>query len=106
NTFATQVNDLTTTIASLNKQITQASAGNTSPNSLLDTRNETVRKLNELVGVNVVENNGNYDIYTGSGQSLVSNATSYKLSATPSSADPLQYGLQITYGQTATNVTS
>ncbi|KIQ27287.1 MULTISPECIES: flagellar hook-associated protein FlgK [Pseudomonas syringae group] len=106
NTFATQVNDLTTTIASLNKQITQASAGNTSPNSLLDTRNETVRKLNELVGVNVVENNGNYDIYTGSGQSLVSNATSYKLSATPSSADPLQYGLQITYGQTATDVTS
>ncbi|WP_423242170.1 FlgK family flagellar hook-associated protein, partial [Pseudomonas viridiflava] len=64
NTFATQVNDLTTTIASLNKQITQTSAGNTSPNSLLDTRNETVRKLNELVGVNVVENNGNYDIYT------------------------------------------
>ncbi|QHF04224.1 flagellar hook-associated protein FlgK [Pseudomonas asturiensis] len=106
NTYATQVNDLTTTIASLNKQITQASAGNTSPNSLLDTRNETVRKLNELVGVKVVENNGNYDIYTGSGQSLVSNATSYKMSATPSSTDPLQYNVQITYGQTQTDVTS
>jgi len=106
NTYASQVNDLTATIASLNKQITQASAGNTSPNSLLDTRNETVRKLNELVGVNVIENNGNYDIYTGTGQSLVSGATAYKMSATPSSTDPLQYNVQITYGQSQTDVTS
>lgn len=105
-TYAGQVNELTTTIASLNKQITQASAGNTSPNSLLDSRNEAVRKLNELVGVKVVENNGNYDIYTGSGQSLVSGATSYKMSAVPSAADPLQYNVQIAYGQTQTDVTT
>lgn len=104
-TYATQVNELTSSIASLNKQITQASAGNTTPNSLLDSRNEAVRKLNELVGVKVVENNGNYDLYTGTGQSLVSGATSYKMSATPSSADPLQYKLQIAYGQTQTDVT-
>ncbi|RRV07438.1 flagellar hook-associated protein FlgK [Pseudomonas sp. v388] len=105
-TYTGQVNELTTTIASLNKQITQASAGNTSPNSLLDSRNEAVRKLNELVGVKVVENNGNYDIYTGTGQSLVSGGTSYKMSAAPSEADPLQYNVQITYGQTQTDVTT
>jgi flagellar hook-associated protein 1 FlgK len=105
-TYTGQANELTSTIASLNKQITQASAGNTSPNSLLDSRNEAVRKLNELVGVKVVENNGNYDIYTGTGQSLVSGATSYKMSATPSAADPLQYSVQIAYGQTQTDVTS
>lgn len=105
-TYTGQANELTSTIASLNKQITQASAGNTSPNSLLDSRNEAVRKLNELVGVKVVENNGNYDIYTGTGQSLVSGATSYKMSATPSAADPLQYNVQIAYGQTQTDVTS
>jgi flagellar hook-associated protein 1 FlgK len=105
-TYTGQVNELTTTIASLNKQITQASAGNTSPNSLLDSRNEAVRKLNELVGVKVVENNGNYDIYTGTGQSLVSGSTSYKMSATPSAADPLQYNVQIAYGQTQTDVTT
>jgi flagellar hook-associated protein 1 FlgK len=104
--YASQVNELTTTIAGLNKQITQASAGNTSPNSLLDSRNEAVRQLNELVGVKVVENNGNYDIYTGTGQSLVSGATSYKMSATPSPADPLQYNVQIAYGQTQTDVTT
>ncbi|WP_424108308.1 FlgK family flagellar hook-associated protein, partial [Pseudomonas viridiflava] len=101
-----QANELTTQIAGLNKQITQASAGNTTPNSLLDSRNEAVRKLNELVGVKVVENNGNYDVYTGTGQSLVSGANAYTMSASPSAADPLQYNLQITYGQTKTDVTS
>lgn len=105
-TYADQANELATTIASLNKQITQASAGNGSPNSLLDSRNEAVRKLNELVGVKVVENNGNYDIYTGTGQSLVSGGTSYKMSAVPSEADPLQYKLQIAYGQTQTDVST
>ncbi|MCJ2370837.1 flagellar hook-associated protein FlgK [Pseudomonas sp. RGM 3321] len=105
-TFTKQVNELTTTLASLNKQITQAGAGNTTPNSLLDSRNETVRQLNGLVGVKVIENNGNYDIYTGTGQSLVSGGTSYTMSATPSPADPLQYNVQIAYGQTKTDVTS
>ncbi|KAA8694792.1 Flagellar hook-associated protein FlgK [Pseudomonas caricapapayae] len=105
-TFTKQVNELTTTLASLNKQITQAGAGNTSPNSLLDSRNEAVRQLNGLVGVKVVENNGNYDVYTGTGQSLVSGGTSYSMSATPSPTDPLQYNVQIAYGQTQTDVTS
>jgi flagellar hook-associated protein 1 FlgK len=105
-TFATQVNELTTTIASLNKQITQASAGNTTPNTLLDSRNEAVRQLSGLVGVKVIETNGNFDVYTGTGQSLVSGATSYNMTASPSKEDPLQYNVQITYGQTQTDVTS
>ncbi|KFE57818.1 flagellar hook-associated protein FlgK [Pseudomonas syringae] len=104
--FTSQVNELTTTIASLNKQIAQASAGNTSPNSLLDSRGEAVRQLNQLVGVKVIESNGNYDVYTGTGQSLVSAGTSYQMTATPSKADPLQYSLQIAYGHTTTDVTS
>ncbi|AKF50629.1 flagellar hook-associated protein FlgK [Pseudomonas syringae pv. syringae HS191] len=106
NTFTKQVNELTTTLASLNKQITQASAGNATPNTLLDSRSEAVRQLNELVGVKVVENNGNFDIYTGTGQSLVSGGTSYKMSASPSPSDPLQYNVQVAYGQTQTDVTS
>jgi flagellar hook-associated protein 1 FlgK len=106
NTLADQVNELTTSLASLNKQITSAGAGNTSPNSLLDARSETVRKLNELVGVKVVENNGNFDVYTGTGQSLVSGGTSYRMDAAPSKEDPSQYSLQIYYGNNATDVTS
>ncbi|MCI8210550.1 flagellar biosynthesis protein FlgK [Pseudomonas sp. S25] len=105
-TYTKQVNELTTTIASLNKQISQASAGNTSPNSLLDSRGEAVRQLNELVGVKVIETNGNFDVYTGTGQSLVSGGTSYQMNAVPSKDDALQYNLQITYGHTSTDVTS
>ncbi|KTB81038.1 flagellar hook-associated protein FlgK [Pseudomonas syringae] len=104
--FATQVNELTSTVASLNKQITQASAGNGTPNTLLDSRSEAVRQLNELVGVKVSENNGNYDVYTGTGQALVSGSTAYKMSTAPSAADPLQYNVQIAYGQTQTDVSS
>jgi flagellar hook-associated protein 1 FlgK len=104
--LTSQVNELTTTIASLNKQITQASAGNTSPNTLLDSRSEAVRQLNEMVGVKVIETNGNFDVYTGTGQSLVSGASAYSMTAAPSKADPLQYSLSINYGQTSTDVTS
>ncbi|MCF5165549.1 flagellar hook-associated protein FlgK [Pseudomonas congelans] len=104
--FTTQVNELTNTVASLNKQITQASAGNGTPNTLLDSRSEAVRQLNELVGVKVSENNGNYDVYTGTGQALVSGSTAYKMSTAPSAADPLQYNVQIAYGQTQTDVSS
>ncbi|RMQ44911.1 Flagellar hook-associated protein FlgK [Pseudomonas cichorii] len=106
-TLADQVNELTSTIASLNKQITSAAAGNTTPNTLLDTRNETVRKLNELIGVKVLENsNGTYDVMTGTGQSLVSGSTAATLTAGPSKTDPLQYNLQVKIGQTSTDVTS
>ncbi len=96
-TFTKQVNELTNTVAGLNKQITQASVGNSTPNTLLDSRSEAVRQLNELVGVKVVENNGNYDLYTGTGQSLVSGGTSYKMSASPSPSDPLQFNVQVAY---------
>lgn len=102
-----QVNSLTASIASLNKQITAASAGGTSPNSLLDARNESVRQLNELVGAKVVENNGNYDIYIGNGQALVSGANSFQLSTAPSADDPTQFSLKVSYGAgNTTDVTS
>ncbi|WP_024643874.1 flagellar hook-associated protein FlgK [Pseudomonas syringae] len=104
--FTSQVNELTTTVASLNKQITQASAGNGTPNTLLDSRSEAVRQLNELVGVKVSENNGNYDIYTGTGQALVSGSTAYKMSTAPNPSDPLQSNVQIAYGQSQTDVSS
>ncbi|MCO8167323.1 flagellar hook-associated protein FlgK [Pseudomonas sp. 21LCFQ02] len=103
--LAGNVNELTSTIASLNKQITQASAGSMSPNSLLDSRNEAVRKLNELIGVKVVENNTGFDIYTGTGQSLVVAGTSYRMEAGPGPSDPSQFNLQVYYGNTPTDVT-
>ncbi|WP_297834666.1 flagellar hook-associated protein FlgK [Pseudomonas sp.] len=105
-TLAGQVNTLSTSIANLNKQITQASAGGTTPNTLLDSRNEAVRQLNLLVGAKVSENNGSYDITIGTGQTLVSGTTVNTLSAAPSANDPTQFNLSLSYGSSKSDVTS
>ncbi|MGV8862267.1 MAG: flagellar hook-associated protein FlgK [Pseudomonas sp.] len=104
--LAGQVNTLSSSIASLNQQITQASASGSTPNSLLDARNESVRQLNQLVGAKVVDNNGSYDVYIGTGQSLVSGTTANSLSAVPGTSDPSQYSLKVNYSQTSSDVTS
>lgn len=105
-TLTGQVNKLTANIADLNKQITQLSANGNTPNSLLDARNETVRQLNELVGVTVQVRDGNYDVYMGSGQALVSGNSANTLTATPGITDKSQYGLTIQYPGYSTDVTS
>ncbi|MEB0041401.1 MULTISPECIES: flagellar hook-associated protein FlgK [unclassified Pseudomonas] len=105
-TLASQVNTLSASIANLNKQITQASATGSTPNSMLDSRNEAVRQLNMLVGAKVIDNNGSYDITIGTGQTLVSGTSVNTLSAGPSSSDPSQYNLSVSYGQSSTDVTS
>lgn len=101
-----QVNSLSTQVASLNKQISALSASGTQPNSLLDARNEAVRSLNELVGVTVQERDGNYDVYLGTGQPLVSGVNSNTLSASPSNSDSSQFSLTLKMANFSTDVTS
>ncbi|QXI37089.1 flagellar hook-associated protein FlgK [Pseudomonas xantholysinigenes] len=105
-TLSGQVNKLTSSIADLNKQITQLSASGASPNNLLDARSEAVRQLNELVGVTVQERDGNYDVYMGNGQSLVTGNRANTLTAVPSTSDQGQYSLQINYPSFSSDVTS
>lgn len=105
-TLTGQVNKLSGNIAELNRQITEMSGSGSTPNSLLDARNENVRQLNELVGVTVQQRDGNYDVYLGSGQSLVTGNTANSLVATPGVADKSQYGLSIQYQGYSTDVTS
>ncbi|WPP01301.1 flagellar hook-associated protein FlgK [Pseudomonas sp. HR96] len=105
-TLSTQVNKLTSSIADLNKQISAMSTSSSTPNSLLDARNEAVRSLNELVGVTVQQRDGNYDIYLGSGQSLVNGTTANTLTAAPSTADKSQYSLTVNYQGFSSDVTS
>lgn len=104
--LSNQVNKLTSNIAEYNKQIVQMSASGTSPNSLLDARNEAVRSLNELVGVTVQERDGNYDVYLGTGQSLVTGTRANTLSAEPGVADKSQYALKVNYDNFSSDVTS
>lgn len=105
-TVAGQVNKLSQSIADYNKQISALSSSGSTPNSLLDARNEAVRSLNELVGVTVQQRDGNYDVYLGSGQSLVSGTTANTLTAAPSAADKSQYALTVNYQGFSSDVTS
>ena len=105
-TLTGQVNKLTASIADYNKQIAQMSASGNTPNSLLDARSEAVRQLNELVGVTVQERDGNYDVYLGTGQSLVTGNGANKLSVAPGTTDKSQYSLQINYQSYSSDVTS
>ena len=104
--MTSQVNALSASIATLNQQITQVKASGATPNSLLDSREEAVRQLNELVGAKAVEGGSGYDVYIGSGQSLVTGSTSYTLSAVPSANDPTTYAVKLNNQSGTTDLTA
>ncbi|AYG46033.1 flagellar hook-associated protein FlgK [Pseudomonas sp. Leaf58] len=104
--IADQVNNLTNTIAELNTQITRLGATGGQPNDLLDQRDGAVRELNKLIGTDVVEREGNYDIYLKNGQALVLGKTTQTLGVEPSAADPTRASLMLNRGSTKMDVTS
>jgi len=104
--LSSQVNSLASSIANLNSQITQAKATGAEPNSLLDSRDEAVRQLNDLVGAKVVDNNGSYDVYIGTGQPLVTGNKANSLTASPSDTDPNVYSLKLNYQNSSVDVSS
>jgi flagellar hook-associated protein 1 FlgK len=73
---------------------------------LLDTRNEAVRQLSELVGTQVVERGSNYDIYVGSGQPLVMGNTTNTLEVVASKTDPDRSSVQMNRGSSTIDITS
>ncbi|VVP79900.1 hypothetical protein PS914_02104 [Pseudomonas fluorescens] len=106
-TMTDKVNQLTSSIAALNQQISQASNSTGSgPSNLLDARNEAVRTLNELVGVNVQEYNGSYNVSLGTGQSLVMGNTANTLSTVRSGIDKNQLNIQVNSPSSVSDVTS
>ncbi|MFC0180429.1 flagellar hook-associated protein FlgK [Thorsellia kenyensis] len=85
-----QVNVYAEQIANLNLEITKArglTAGQ-EPNQLLDKRDQLVTELNKLVGVQVTEQNGAYNVSFSNGLSLVQGNQAGKISVVVSSADP------------------
>ncbi|WP_223461308.1 MULTISPECIES: flagellar hook-associated protein FlgK [unclassified Pseudomonas] len=104
--MADQVNKLSSKIATLNQKISELSTGTNQPNDLLDSRNEAVRQLSELVGTQVVERGNSYDIYIGSGQPLVVGNTTNTLQTVPGKDDPSRMALQLNRGSSTIDVTS
>jgi len=83
-----QINTFTRQIADLNTQIGKLTTGDgATPNDLLDQRDQLVNKLNNIVGVNVAKQDGNYVISVGT-LTLVNGRNATSLVAMPSSADP------------------
>lgn len=78
-----QVNSLTTAIAQLNQEI-QTTPSTVGTGTLEDQRNQDISQLSQLIGINQVttENNG-LSITTTSGQTLVSEGTSFQLISGP-----------------------
>jgi flagellar hook-associated protein 1 FlgK len=106
-TMSDQVNQLTDSIAALNKQIVQAQGSASSPPAnLLDSRNEAVRSLNQLIGVTTTEKNGQFTVTTGTGQPLVEGGISNTISAVPSYTDNSQYTIQLNVNSTSLDLGS
>jgi flagellar hook-associated protein 1 FlgK len=104
--MADQVNKLATTVAQLNQKIAEISSSGGMPNELLDARNETVRQLSTFTGAQIVEREGNVDIYLGSGQPLVMGNTVNKLEVVPGKDDPNRLALQLNRGSSTIDITS
>jgi len=86
-----QINTYATQIASINKQIALLSnaAGGQAPNDLLDQRDSLVNSLGQLVATKVVvQDGGQYNVFIGTGQTLVLGDNASTLKAVTSAADP------------------
>ncbi|SEK16935.1 MULTISPECIES: flagellar hook-associated protein FlgK [unclassified Variovorax] len=86
-----QINTYATKIASLNQQISQISAmaGGQPPNDLLDQRDQLVSNLSQVVDVKVLQqDNGKYNVFIATGQSLVVGDYASEMAAVNSAADP------------------
>lgn len=93
-----QINAFASQVAVLNRQISQLSAmaGGQPPNDLLDQRDRLVSELAKLVGVTVVEQDGGqYNLFVGTGQSLVLGDRAATMAAVPAAADPTRYAVAL-----------
>lgn len=86
-----QINNYAKQIANLNDQISRLTGvgAGSSPNDLLDQRDQLVSELNKIVGVEVAVQDGDtYNVSFGNGYSLVQGSKANQLAAVKSSADP------------------
>lgn len=99
-----KINSYTQQIAELNQKIArlQNVSGGHEPNDLLDQRDQLVSELNEIIGVNVTEQNGQYNLSLMNGLNLVQGSNVSLLSVQPSSADPSLFSIIYTHNSGAT----
>ncbi|HCR2981160.1 TPA: flagellar hook-associated protein FlgK [Serratia marcescens] len=103
---AQQINSYGQQIAKLNDEITRlrgSAAGE--PNALLDQRDQLVTELNQLVGVQVTQQDGDaYTVSFANGLTLVQGSNTYQVEAVPSSRDPSRLTIGYNRGNGASEV--
>ncbi|SCC91081.1 Flagellar hook-associated protein FlgK [Thiomonas sp. X19] len=100
----TTINSLTQQIAQLNIQINNLSGSGQAPNTLLDQQNQLVTQLSAQVGINVLQQGNQVNVYTGNGQVLVAGNQSYALKTAPNSYDPTQ--IEVAYASSGAIISS
>ncbi len=84
------INSLTGQIAQLNVKINSLTTSTNSPNTLLDQRDQLVTQLSAQLGVSVLQQGTQLNVYTTTGQVLVAGSQSYQLQTAPNPYDPSQ----------------
>lgn len=104
-TTVEQINALSSSIASLNVAISSAKgiSADSTPNDLLDQRDEALRKLSELVGVQVLQQGDQVNVTVGNGIPLVVGTMSNALSAEQNEFNPNQFDIFATGFTTTIN---
>ncbi|KMY85096.1 Flagellar hook-associated protein FlgK [Candidatus Paraburkholderia calva] len=102
----TQINTYSQQIADLNKQISTATAGGQLPNQLMDQRDQAVTNLSSMIGVSVVQQNGNYNVFVGNGQPLIVGGTQYGLQTVNSPSDPSELTIAFASKDSSTQTTA
>lgn len=105
----TEINNLATSIAAVNKDIVlaQASSFGQPANDLLDKRDTLIRQLAQHVAVTTAaQDDGSINVFIGSGQTLVLGGNSYALGVVANQYDPNRSEVALTTGGASVNITS
>lgn len=97
-----QVNNLSSAIADINRRISDVGSGG-APNDLLDRRDELLRQLSEQVAVTtVMQDDGSLNVFIGNGQAVVAGSEARSIAVVPNAHDP-QY-LEVAFMTSSTPV--
>ncbi len=86
----TIVNQLTSQIAQVNDQIAIQTTTRAAPNALLDQQTQLITQLASQVGVTVLQQGNQYNVYAGNGQALVVGNQSFQLTTKVDNYNPAQ----------------
>lgn len=102
-----QINSLAKSVGSLNDAIARSKAAGAAPNDLIDSRDQAIKQLSGMVGLQVVsQDDGSLNLFVGTGQPLVVGSNVSTLAAQPGNDDPSRYQVTLTAGSTSQIITS